>query len=174
MQKRFYSRRQKQRRQQFSVPLHLNSFPNKSWKSAMTRLRVKYIKDYLRWRAWQSDTLAVLYKKEHERCIQIVALLPSCPAVLNIRGISTISKIRHQLQRAFIEPRYRSHLQEKCKWSNATTKLIALKFVSVGLNRIGRELLATKASNEIIPTAVIRKKMKYQSNDRCCLCNRLD
>ena len=35
-------------------------------------------------------------------------------------------------------------------------------------------MLATKVCNDIMPTAVSLKKMKYQSNDQCCLCNQLE
>ena len=85
-----------------------------------------------------------------------------------------MSNIRHQLQRAFTEPRYIAHLQDKFEWSNATTELIAWKSFSVGLKRIAREVLATKACNDIMPTAATLKIMKYQTNDRCSLCNRFE
>ena len=58
--------------------------------------------------------------------------------------------------------------------SNATKELIACKLLSVALNRIAQEVLPTKACIDIMRTAVTVKKMKYPSNDRCCLCNRLE
>jgi len=82
----------------------------------------------------EADASAGLYQQEHARHLPKVTLLPSCPAVLHIRGISITSNIRHQLHHVFIEPWCIAHLQEKFGWTDATTELIAWKLLSVGLN----------------------------------------
>ena len=56
------------------------------------------------------DALAVILQKEHEHFLPKVPMIPSCPAVLNIRSVTITSYFRHQPQRAYVEPRYVVHL----------------------------------------------------------------
>ena len=119
-----------------------------------------------------ADHLAGLFQRDHGKYLPKVQLIPSCPAVLHIRGVTITSNFRHQLQRAYVEPRYVFHLQNKFGWSNATAEIIAWKSLSIGIRRIRREVLTTKVCNDLMPTAASLKKRKYQFNDQCCLCGR--
>jgi hypothetical protein len=103
-----------------------------------------------------------------------VPTLPACPAMLFIRGIAITNDYTNQLVRAHTEPQYIQHLQQKFKWSNPTTEIIAWKALSVGLNRINRQCLAVKVCNDLMPTASTLKKQKYQSQDTCCLCQQTE
>ena len=72
-----------------------------------------------------TDVLAGLFQKDHRKYLPRVQMLPSCPALLNARGITITSNFRHQLQRAYVEPRYVVHLQDKFGWSKATAEMVA-------------------------------------------------
>ena len=119
-----------------------------------------------------ADALAGLFQRDHGKYLPKVQMLPSCPAVLNIRGITITSNFRHQLQRAYVEPQYVAYLQDKFEWSNATAEIVAWKSLSIGIRRTGRDVLTTKVCNDLMPTAASLKKRKYQLNDQCCLCGK--
>ena len=119
-----------------------------------------------------ADHLAGLFRRDHGKYLPKVQMIPSCPAVLHIRGVTITSNFRHQLQRAYVEPRYVFYLQNKFGWSNATAEIIAWKSLSIGIRRTRREVLTTKVCNDLMPTATSLKKRKYQFNDQCCLCGR--
>jgi hypothetical protein len=54
----------------------------------------------------------------------LVSLLPSCDAMLSIRGISVTSNYRKQLIRAYVEPEYIQYLQYRFEWPNETIEMI--------------------------------------------------
>lgn len=60
-----------------------------------------------------ADTLAGDYQHLQGRFLPLAHLLPSCPAMASIRGISVTSNLFKQLVRAYTEPRYIDHLQVK-------------------------------------------------------------
>ena len=93
----------------------------------------------------------------------VARLLPSCPAVINIRGLTITSNLRHQLQKAYLEPQYIGHLQHKNKWSNTIISSIAWRCLALAIRRIQRDVLLVKICNDLLPTAVSRKKRKYQA-----------
>jgi hypothetical protein len=53
-----------------------------------------------------ADELAGEYQDEYGKFRPLVHLLPSCPAMLAIRGISITGNYRKQLIRAYVEPLY--------------------------------------------------------------------
>ena len=101
----------------------------------------------------------------------LVFLLPSCDAMLSIRGISITSNYRKQLIRAYVEPEYIQYLQYRFGWPNETIEIIAWKCLSLAIQRIDRDVLVTKVCNDLLPTAETLYKMKYQFHDTCVLCN---
>ena len=117
-----------------------------------------------------ADELAGEYQEEHGKFRPLVHVLPSCPAMLAIRGISITSNYRKQLIRAYVEPQYIQHLQYKFQWSDSTTEVIAWKCLSLAIQRIGRNVLITKVCNDLLPTSATLQKMKYQNHDTCILC----
>jgi hypothetical protein len=101
----------------------------------------------------------------------MVFLLPSCDAMLSIRGISITSNYRRQLMRAYVEPKYIQYLQYRFSWSNATIEIIAWKCLSLAIQRIDRDVLITKVCNNLLPAAKTLYKMRYQHHDTCILCH---
>jgi hypothetical protein len=102
----------------------------------------------------------------------IVHLLPSCPAMLAIRGISVTSNYRKQLIRAYIEPEYIQYLQYRFEWTNDTIGMISWKSLSLAIQRIQRNVLITKVYNDLLLTAATLYKQRYQEHDTCVLCQR--
>jgi hypothetical protein len=101
----------------------------------------------------------------------IVSLLPSCDAMLSIRGISVTSNYRKQLISAYVEPEYTQYLQYRFDWPNETIGIIAWKCLSLAIQRINRDVLITKVCNDLLPTADTLCQMRYQNHDTCILCN---
>jgi hypothetical protein len=60
-----------------------------------------------------ADELAGEFQEEYGKFRPLVHVLPSCPAMLAMRGISITSNYRKQLIRAYVEPQYIQHLQYK-------------------------------------------------------------
>lgn len=58
-----------------------------------------------------ADALAGEYQEVYGTYWPLVNILPSCPAMLTIRGISVTSNYRKQLTRAYVEPEYMQYLQ---------------------------------------------------------------
>jgi len=52
----------------------------------------------------EADRLAGDFQRDHGKFRPIITLLPSCPAMLTIRGISITSNYNKQLIKAFVEP----------------------------------------------------------------------
>jgi prenyltransferase beta subunit len=71
----------------------------------------------------------------------LVSLLPSCDAMLSIRGISVTSNYRKQLIRAYIEPEYKQYLQYRFEWLNETIEMISWKCLSLAIQRINQDVL---------------------------------
>ena len=117
-----------------------------------------------------ADELAGKFQDEYGKFRPLVHVLPSCPAMLAIRGISITSNYRKQLIRAYVEPQYIRHLQYKFQWSDDTIEAIAWKCLALAIQRIRRNVLITKVCNDLLPTSVTLYKMKYQHHDTCILC----
>jgi hypothetical protein len=58
-----------------------------------------------------ADELAGIFQQRSGKSRPIVHMLPSCPAMLLIQGISITSNCRKQLIRASVEPTYIQYLQ---------------------------------------------------------------
>jgi len=63
------------------------------------------------------------------------------------------TNIRHQLIKAYSEPKYLRYLQDKYEWNNKTVHDIAWKCLNLGLKRINREVILVKICNDLLPTA---------------------
>ena len=118
----------------------------------------------------EADRLAGLYQDELRAYSPITHMYPSSPAVLEINGMTITSNVRHQLIKAYSEPKYIRHLQQKYEWNNKTVKDIAWKCLNLGLQRINREVILVKICNDLLPTATSLLKWKLQINVNCCLC----
>jgi hypothetical protein len=118
-----------------------------------------------------ADKFAGDYQLDQGKFRPMVFLLPSCDAMLSIRGISITSNYRKQLIRAYVEPEYIQYLQYKFQWSNEIIETISWKCLSLAIQRINRDVLITKICNDLLPTAETLCKMKYQHHDTCILCN---
>ena len=91
---------------------HQDQFRNTSELSLEAKLNIK------------ADKLAGDFQQQYGKHIPVVPLLPSSPALLTIRGISITSQYRHQLHRAYLEPRYISKLQEKFQLEDSVVEEI--------------------------------------------------
>ena len=100
--------------------------------------------------------------------------MPSCPAMLLIRGISTTNNYRKQLIRASVEPTYIQYLQCKFCWSDEIVTSIVWKSLSLAIARLNRDVVLTKICNDLLPTATTLFKIKYQYQDTCALCSKTD
>jgi hypothetical protein len=100
-----------------------------------------------------ADELAGEYQQEHGTYLPLVNMMPSCPAMLTIRGISITNNYRKQLIRAYVEPEYMQYLQYRFEWSDSTITSIAWKSFQLAVQRIRRDVLITKVCNDILPTA---------------------
>jgi hypothetical protein len=98
-------------------------------------------------------------------------MLPSCPAMLSIQGISVTSNYRKQLIRAYVEQEYIGYLMRRFEWNEEIINIISWKCLSLAVQRIQRDVLLTKVCNDLLPTAVTLCKMRYQNNDSCVICN---
>ena len=106
----------------------------------------------------EADRLAGEYQDELGAYSPITLMYPSSPAVLEINGMTITSNIRHQLIRAWAEPKYMQSLQQKNKWNNKTIQSIAWKCLNLGLKRIDREVVLAKICNDLLPTATTLHK----------------
>ena len=116
------------------------------------------------------DRLAGLYQDELRAYSPITHMYPSSPAVLEINGMTITSNVRHQLIKAYSEPKYIQYLQQKHEWNNKTVNDIAWKCLNLRLQRINREVILVKICNALLPTATILLKQKWQNHDNCYLC----
>ena len=118
----------------------------------------------------EADRLVGKYQGELGAYSPITHMYPSSPAVLEINGMTIANNIRHQLIKAYSEPKYIHYLQQKNKWNNKTVNSIAWKCLNLGLKRIDREVVLVKICNDLLPTATTLLKWKWQNHDNCCLC----
>ena len=118
-----------------------------------------------------ADTLAGEYQHLHGSFRPLAHLLPSCPAMVSIRGISVTSNIFKQLVRAYTEPRYIDYLQEKFNWSSSDVRNIAWKSLALAIERIDRGTVILKVCNDILPNAVRLHRMSMSKSDKCPLCS---
>ena len=121
-----------------------------------------------------ADWYAGKYQDESGKFLPQCMLLPACPVMLSIRDISVTSDYKNQLIRAYTEPRYIEHLQNKFGWSDAIIGTIAWKSLSLAARRLNSSVLLTKVCNDLLPTAETLKKYKYQNSDKCVLCDRIE
>ena len=101
----------------------------------------------------KADALAGDFQWRKGRFRPLVHPLPSCSAMVSIRGISVTSNLFKQLVCAYVEPRYIGHLQEKFSWSDSVVSIIAWKALALAIERIDRGVLLTKICNDILPNA---------------------
>ena len=118
----------------------------------------------------EADRLAGEFQRDHGKFRPLITLLPSCPAMLMIRGISIASNYNKQLIKAFAEPRYIGYLQEKYNWSDSVIQMIAWKCLTLALKRINRDVVLTKICNDILPTHAKLFQEHQNSDDKCILC----
>ena len=116
------------------------------------------------------DRVTGQFQMDHGKYLPKIALLPSAPATISIRGISITSQYKYQLQRAYTEPQYIVKLQSKFEWQDSIIDIIAWKCLSISIKRIHREVLTLKCCNETLPMAIVLKLLTYQDTGRCCLC----
>ena len=121
-----------------------------------------------------ADWYAGKYQDESGKFLPQCMLLPACPVMLSIRDISVTSDYKNQLIRAYTEPRYIEHLQNKFGWSDTIIGTIAWKSLSLAARRLNSSVLLTKVCNDLLPTAETLKKYKYQNSDKCVLCDRIE
>jgi hypothetical protein len=108
-----------------------------------------------------ADELAGIFQQQSGKSRPIVHMLPNCPALLLIQGISITSNYRKQLIRASVEPTYIQHLQYKFGWSDEIVTSIAWKRSSLAIPRINRDVILTKICNDLLPTATTLYKRMY-------------
>ena len=118
----------------------------------------------------EADKLAGLYYKKAPLSTPLAPVLPSCPAMLIINGTSITSDYKNQLLRAYVEPKYMEHLQNKFHWSTPTIRLIAWDALANSLRRIYRPCLTTKICNDLLPVASRLEKWHHQSHSQCASC----
>lgn len=104
----------------------------------------------------------------------VTMLLPACPAVLSICGVSITNDYKRQLENAFTEPRYIDFLQQKYGWSDFIVQSIAWKCLSRALRQIDRQVVLVKLLHDLLPTAKILQKRKWQRSDMCSLCSKVE
>ena len=73
----------------------------------------------------QADCLAGDYQERKGAFRPLAPVLPSCPSMISIQGISVTSNIFKQLVRAYTELRYMGYLQTKYNWTDSTNQSIA-------------------------------------------------
>jgi hypothetical protein len=100
-----------------------------------------------------ADELAGIFQQQSGKLRPIVHMLPSCLALLLIRGISITSNYCKQLIRASVEPTYIQHLQYKFGWSDKIVTSIVWKSLGLTIPRINRDVILTKICNDLLPTA---------------------
>ena len=100
-----------------------------------------------------ADILDGDFQRREGKFRPLAHLLPSCPGMISIRGISITSNVFKQLVFAYTEPRYKKHLQEKFEWSSSDVSNIAWKSLALAIERSGRGILLLKICNDILPTA---------------------
>ena len=122
----------------------------------------------------EADALAEDYYSDTVQSKPVTHVLPACPAMLVLNGITVSNNYKKHLIRAYTEPMYISYLRDKFNWSDALIQLIAWKSLSCGIRRVQRNCLVTKICNDLLPTAVTLRKWNYQQNDSCCLCGALE
>ena len=118
----------------------------------------------------EADALAGSYQDRNKQDRLWVTMLPSCPAMLDIHGISITSKVFHNLVDAYTRPLYMSCVQKKFEWDDTTVKAIAWDSLSLALNRIDRPVLTTKISNDLLPTKSFLFNTSQLSTNTCPIC----
>ncbi|OEU11291.1 hypothetical protein FRACYDRAFT_246405 [Fragilariopsis cylindrus CCMP1102] len=121
-----------------------------------------------------ADALAGEYQEGKRQFHPMVNILPSCPAMLSIRGISVTSNYKKQLIRAYVEPEYIAYLQYKFGWSDSIINTIAWKCLQLAIQRINRDVVLAKICNDLLPTAAALCKRSYQNHDGCLLCHQIE
>ena len=97
-------------------------------------------------------------------------MLPSCPAMLDIHGISITSKVFHNLVDAYTRPLYMSCVQKKFGWDDTTVNAITWDSLSLALKQIDRQVFTTKISNNLLPTKSFLFNTLQLSTNTCPIC----
>jgi hypothetical protein len=118
----------------------------------------------------EADALAGNYQDRNQQDRLSVTMLPSCPAMLDIHGVSITSKVFHNLVDAYTRPLYLSCVQKKFEWDDNTVQMIAWDSLSLALNRIDRPVLTTKISNDLLPTKSFLFNTSQLSTNKCPIC----
>ena len=118
----------------------------------------------------EADRLAGEFQKDHGKFRPLVTLLPSCLAMLSIRGTSITSNYNKQLIKAYIKPWYIGYIQEKYSWSDSGIQIIAWKCLTLALQQINRDVVLTKICNDILPSHAKLFKEQQYSDNKCTLC----
>ena len=118
----------------------------------------------------EADALAGDYQERNKQDRLWVTMLPSCPAMLDIHGVSITSKVFHNLVDAYTRPLYMSCVQKKFEWDDTTVNAIAWDSLSLALKRIDRRVLTTKICNSLLPTKSFLFNTSQLSTNTCPLC----
>ena len=92
----------------------------------------------------EAGRLAGEYQDKLRAYSPITHMYPSPPAVLEINGMTMTNNVRHQLIKAYSEPKYICYLQQKNGWNNKTVNSIAWECRNLGLKRIDRKVILVK------------------------------
>ena len=118
----------------------------------------------------EADRLAGDYQDQEGENRPIVTMLPCCPAMIDIKGVSITSRIFHNLVREHTKATLLKQIQTKEKWDDVTAASIAWKSLSIAITRINRNVVIAKVCNGILPTMKALHKMKQSANKKCPLC----
>mmetsp|Transcript_21360 Transcript_21360/g.48164 ORF Transcript_21360/g.48164 Transcript_21360/m.48164 type:complete len:307 (-) Transcript_21360:187-1107(-) len=100
-----------------------------------------------------------------------IDLLPSCPEMLTIHKVDVTSQYKKQLMRAYTEPRYMAHHQQRFHWDHTTVSSIAWRVLKIALQRIHCPTLCTKVCNDLLPTNRILYQWGHLGHHLCPLCS---
>ena len=122
----------------------------------------------------EADRLAGDFQDQEGKNRPIVTMLPCCPAMLDIKGVSITSRIFYQLVREHTKATLLKQIQTKEKWDDVTATSIAWRSLSIAITRIDRNVVITKVCNGILPTMKVLHKMKQSFNKKCPLCSQTE
>ena len=122
----------------------------------------------------EADRLAGDFQDQKGKNRPLVTMMPCCPAMIDIKGVSITSRIFHNLVTAHTRETLLKQIQAKEKWDDDTAASIAWTSTSLAIKRIDRNVVITKVCNGILPTMKALHKMKQSSIMNCPLCPRTE
>ena len=122
----------------------------------------------------EADRLAGDFQDQKGSNRPIVTMMPCCPAMLDIKGVSITSRLFHQLVREHTKETLLQQIQTKEKWDNVTAASIEWKSLSIAITRIDRNVVITKVCNGILPTMKVLHKTKQSFSKKCPLCPQIE